>query len=76
MVKEEINMLLEVRFIYPIINSELISSIVVILKKVVADRKVKIWVCQDFRKLNATTKKDYFWLAFMDIILDYLSSKG
>ena len=41
-----------------------------------ADGKVKIQVCQDFKKLNATTKKDYFPLSFMDIILnDYTSSQ-
>ena len=42
-------------------------------KKVGADGKVKIRVCQDFGKLNATTKKDYFPLPFIDIILDHVS---
>ena len=44
-VKEEINRLLEARFIYPVNNSEWVSPIVVVPKKVGADRKVKIWVC-------------------------------
>ena len=70
MVKEEIDRLLEAGFIYPINNSEWVSSIVVVPKKVGADGKVKIRVCQDFRKLNAATKKDYFPLPFTDIILD------
>ena len=45
MVKEEIDRLLEAGFIYPVINSEWVSPIVVIPKKVGADGKVKIRVC-------------------------------
>ena len=56
MVMEEIDRLLEAGFIYPVHNSEWISPIVVVPKKVGADGKVKIWVCQDFRKLNTATK--------------------
>ena len=70
MVKEEIDRLLEAGFIYPVNNSEWVSPIMVVPKKVGADGKVKIRVCQDFRKLNAATKKDYFPLPFTDIILD------
>jgi hypothetical protein len=73
MVKEEIDSLLKAGFIYPVCNSEWVSSIVVVPKKVGADGKVKIRVCQDFRKLNAVTKKDYFPLPFTDIILDHVS---
>ena len=65
--------MLEAGFIYPVNNSEWISLIVVVLKKVGADGKAKIWVCQDFWKLNATTKKDYFLLPFTNIILDPVS---
>ena len=75
MVKEEIDRLLEAGFIYPDHNSEWVSSIVVVPKKVGADGKVKIWVCQDFRKLNAATKKDYFPLPFMDTILIHVSGQ-
>ena len=75
MVKEEIHRLLEAGFIYPVINSEWISPIVVVPKNVGADGKVKIRVCQDFRKLNATMKKDYFPLPFLDIILDHIASQ-
>ena len=46
--------------------------IVVVSKKEGIDGKVKILVCQDFRKLNAATKKDYFPLSFTDIILDHV----
>ena len=73
MVKEEIDSLLKAGFIYPVYNSEWVSPIVVVPKKVGADGKVKIRVCQDFRKLNAATKKDYFPLPFTDIILDHVS---
>ena len=75
MVKEEIDRLLEAGFIYPVSNSEWVSPIVVVPKKVGADGKVKIWVFQDFRKLNATTKKDYFPLPFTDIILDHVAGR-
>jgi hypothetical protein len=73
MVKEEIDRLLEAGFIYPVNNSEWVSPIVVVPKKVGADGKVKIRVCQDFWKLNSATKKDYFPLPFMDIILDHVA---
>jgi hypothetical protein len=73
MVKEEIDRLLEVGFIYPVNNSEWVSPIVVVPKKVGVDGKVKIRVCQDFRKLNSATKKDYFPLPFIDIILDHVA---
>ena len=75
MVKEEIDRLLEAGFIYPVSNSEWVSPIVVVPKKVGADGKVKIRVCQDFRKLNAATKKDYFPLPFTDIILDHVAGQ-
>lgn len=65
MVKEEIDKLLEIGFIYPVPYSEWVSPIVVVPKK-----NGKIRICQDFRKLNAVTKKDYFPLPFTDIILD------
>ena len=48
MVKEEIDRLLETGFIYPVNNSEWVSPIVVVPKKVGVDGKVKIRVCQDF----------------------------
>ena len=73
MVKEDIDRLLEAGFIYPVVNSEWISPIVDFPKKVGSDGKVKIRVCQDFRKLNASTKKDYFPISFTYIILDHVS---
>ena len=73
MVKEDIDRLLEAGFIYPVVNSEWVSPIMVVPKKVGADGKVKIWICQDFRKLNASMKKDYFLISFTDIIPDHVS---
>ena len=65
MVKEELDKLLEVGFIYPVPHSEWVSPIVMVPKK-----NGKIRICQDFRKLNAVTKKDYFPLPFTNTILD------
>jgi hypothetical protein len=48
MVKEEIDRLLEARFIYQVNNYEWVPPIVVVSKKVGADGKMKIRVCQDF----------------------------
>lgn len=75
MVKEELTRLLEAGFIYPVSNSEWVSPIVVVPKKTGTDGKVKIRVCQDFRKLNAAIKKDYFPLPFTDIILDHVAGQ-
>ena len=75
MVKEEIDRLLEAGFIYLVNISKWVSPIVVVPKKVGADGRVKIQVCQDFQKLNVATKKDYFPLSFMDIILDHVSGQ-
>ena len=74
MVKEDIDQLLEAGFFYPVVNLEWVSPIVVVPKKAGANGKLKIRVCQDFRKLNASTKKDYFPIPFTDIILDHVSS--
>ena len=73
MIKVKIDRLLKAGFIYPVHNSEWVSPIMVILKKVGADGKVKIRVCHDFKKLNAATKKDYFPLPFTELILDHVS---
>ena len=65
LVKEEIDKLLKAGFIYPVPYSEWVSPIVMVLKK-----NGKVRICQDFRKLNSATKKDYFPLPFTDSILD------
>ena len=65
LVKEEIDKLLNIGFIYPVPFSEWVSPIVIVPKK-----NGKIRICQDFRALNKATKKDYFPLPFTDAILD------
>ena len=65
MVKEEIDKLLSCGFIFPVPHSEWVSPIVIVPKKT-----GKVRICQDFRKLNSVTKKDYFPLPFTDTLLD------
>ncbi|CAM6094833.1 unnamed protein product [Calypogeia fissa] len=70
MVKEEIDKLTKAGFIFPVLSNEWISPIVILSKKPGPDGKVKIRVCQDYRKLNAATCKDHYPLPFIDIVLD------
>ena len=65
LVKEELDKLLCVDFIYEVPYNEWVSPIVMVPKK-----NGKIRICQESRKLNAVTKKDYFPLPFTDSILD------
>ncbi|MCO5580005.1 hypothetical protein L7F22_033871 [Adiantum nelumboides] len=64
-VKEEIDKLLAVGFIYPLDEVTWLSPIVVVPKK-----NAKIRVCVDYRKLNAATLIDPFSLPFCDTLLD------
>jgi hypothetical protein len=70
-VKEEIQKLLNVGFIYPISDSKWVSPLVVVPKKVTE----KWRICVDFWELNKATLKDYFPLPFIDQVLDTLSGK-
>ena len=69
-VKEEIQKLLEVGFIYPISDNEWVSPLVIVPKK-----NGKLRVCVDSRELNKATQKDHFLLPFIDQVLDTLSGK-
>jgi hypothetical protein len=70
-VKEDIQKLLNVIFIYPIFDSKWVSPLVVVPNKV-----IKKWrICVDFWELNKATMKDYFPLPFIDQVLDTLSGK-
>ncbi|CAN6685884.1 unnamed protein product [Malus baccata var. baccata] len=85
-VKKKIIKLLDCGVIYPISNSRWVSPIQCVPKKsgvtVVANAdnelvptRIQIgWrVCIDYRKLNATTRKDHFPLLFLDQMLERLA---
>jgi len=67
-VKEELQKLLDVGFIYPISDSEWVSPMVLVLKK-----NGKSRICVDYRELNKATKNDHFSLPFIDQVLDGLA---
>ena len=69
-VKEELQKLLDAKFIYPISNSEWVSPLVLAPKK-----NGKWRICVDYRELNKATKKDHFPLPFIDQVLDGLVGK-
>ncbi|CAN6712725.1 unnamed protein product [Malus baccata var. baccata] len=85
-VKKEIIKLLDCGVIYPISDSKWVSLVQCVPKKsgvtVVANAENELvpqriqtgWrVCIDYRKLNATTRKDYFPLPFIDQMLERLA---
>ena len=82
-VRAEVLKLLDVGIIYPIADSKWVSPIQVVPKKsgitvvknsndeLVPQRVTTGWrVCIDYRKLNASTRKDHFPLPFIDQILE------
>lgn len=64
-VKQELQKLLNARFIYPISNSEWVSPLVIVPKK-----NGKWRVCVDYRELNVANNKYHFPLPFIDQVLD------
>jgi hypothetical protein len=64
-VKQDINKLLIVGFIKLVEEATLLFLVVVVFKK---NGKLRIYV--DFKKLNATTKKDPYLLFFMDEVIN------
>jgi hypothetical protein len=68
--KEELKKLFNAGFIYPILDSEWVSLLVIVPKK-----NGKWRVCVDYRALNKATQKDHFPLPFIDQVLDNLSGK-
>ena len=69
-VKNELQKLLNVGFIYPILDSQWVSLLVI-----VPEKRVKWRVCIDYRELNLATKKDHFPLPFVDQVLENLAGK-
>jgi transposase InsO family protein len=82
-VRAEVLKLLDVGIIYPIADSKWVSPIQVVPKKsgitvvknandeLIPQRVTTGWrVCIDYRKLNASTRKDHFPLPFIDQILE------
>ena len=88
-VKKEILKLYNADMIYPISDSKWVSPIQVVPKKtgitvvenpegeLVPTRVQNGWrVCIDYRKLNASTRKDHFPLPFIDQMLERLAGKS
>ena len=64
-VKSELDKLLQAKFISPVDSAPWLSPMVIIPKK-----NGTLRVCVDFRKLNATTKKDHYPLPYTEEIID------
>ena len=69
-VKEKLQKLLNVNFIYPISNSQWVSPLVIVPKN-----NGKWRVCIDYQELNKATLKYHFPLPFIDQVLDTLAGK-
>jgi len=69
-VKEELQKLLDARFIYPISNSEWASPLVLVPKE-----NGKWRICVDYWELNKATKKHHFPLPFIDQVLDGMAGE-
>jgi len=69
-VKEELDKLLVVGFIYPISYSQWVFPLVVVPKK-----NGKLWICIDYWALNEATRRDHCPLPFIDKVLDRLVGK-
>jgi hypothetical protein len=68
MVKEELDKLLEVRFIKPMETTEWVSPVVLALKK-----NGKLRVCVNYKALNKVTKKNHYPLPFCEEILEKIA---
>jgi hypothetical protein len=62
--------MLDVDFIYPILDSRWVSPLVIVPKK-----NGKWRICVDYKELNKDTQKDHFSFPFIDQVLDTLAGK-
>ena len=69
MVKEEIDKLLDVGFIYEIEHTEWVSPIVIVPKK-----NGKLRVCVNLKKVNAATIRDHYPLPFTEHVLERVAA--
>ena len=69
-IKEEIDKLKEVEFIYEIEHTDWVSPIVVVLKK-----NGKLRVCVNLKKVNATTIRDNYPLPIIEHVLERVARK-
>jgi len=69
-VKEELQKLFNVNFIYPISDSQWVYPLVIVSKN-----NGKWMVCIDYRELNKATLKDHFPFPFIDQVLYTLAGK-
>ena len=88
-VKKEVTKLLQAGIIYPISDSQWVSPVQVVPKKIgltviknerdelIPTRVQNSWrVCIDYRRLNQVTRKDHFPLPFIDQMLERLAGKS
>ena len=69
-IKEELQKLLVVGFIYPIQDNQWVCPLVIVQKKI-----GKWWICVDYKELNKATQKDHFPLPLIDQVLNTLAGK-
>ena len=62
-VKEEIEKILEAKFIKPTMYVQWLANIVPVMKK-----NGKLWVCVDFRDLNVSTPKDIYVMHIVNML--------
>jgi len=69
-VREDLQKILNVNFIYPIFDSRWVSPLVIVHRKI-----GKWWIYLDYKKLNKATSKDHFPLLFINQVFDTLAEK-
>ena len=87
-VSKEVMKLIDVRIVFPIIDSKCISLIQCVPKKggvavvrnekneLILTRRVSGWrICMDYCKLNDAIQKDHYHITFIDHILDGLQGQ-